>query len=180
MPLEAPSLAGGEDVTGVLATDVTDARRTLSLNVTRRQWSKTIFDLHEIPFTTAPPIFEPHQITGKINKEVASKVGLAPGITVCAGGAGHIIVALGNNSIETQQAVYIVGTGVPIMTPLDYLQIDPNMGLYTFPYFFPNKWILMGAILCGGICLNWFLRLISEGKFYSEGDQYEFLTEDLL
>lgn len=87
-----------------------------------------------------------------------------------------MMVALGNNLIETQEAVSIVGTGTLIMTSLDHLQIDRNMGLHTFPYFFPNKWILMGAILCGAICLDSSLRLISEGKFYSEGDQYGFLT----
>ncbi len=66
------------------------------------------------------------------------------------------------------------------MTSLDHLQIDPNIGLHSFPYFFPNKWILMGAILCGAICLYSSLRLISEGEFYSEGDQCGFLTKDFL
>ena len=97
---------------------------------------------------------ELHQITDKINKEVPSEVGLAPGITVCAGGTDRMMVALGNNLIETQEAVSIVGTGTLIMTSLDHLQIDPNIGLHSFPYFFPNKWILMGAILCGAIVSN--------------------------
>ena len=73
-------------LTGVIATDVTDAGGTLLLDVRERQWSEKIFELLGIPISIAPPIFESYEITGRVKKEVALMLGITPETPVCAGG----------------------------------------------------------------------------------------------
>lgn len=167
-------------LTGVVATDVTDAGGTLLLNVRDRQWSEKIFELLEIPLSIAPPIFESYEVTGRVKKEVALMLGIAPETPVCAGGADHIMAAIGNNLIEMQEAVSIIGTGALIMTPIDIFKIDPHKGLHLFPYVMRDKWILMGAILCGGLCLNWFRQLLSGKISNIEGNFYELVDKECL
>jgi len=167
-------------LTGVIATDVTDAGGTLLLDVRNRQWSEKIFELLEIPISIAPPIFESYEITGRVKKEVALMLGITPETPVCAGGADHIMAAIGNNLIETKEAVSIIGTGALIMTPIDIFKIDSQKGLHLFPYVMLDKWILMGAILCGGLCLDWFRQLLSGKISSTKRNFYGLLTKECL
>jgi xylulokinase len=150
-------------LTGSVATDVTDAGGTLLLDVRARAWSEDLFKIMEIPMRIAPMVFESTEITGKVSKEAAEVTGIAHGTPVCGGGADQIMAALGNGLVGEKDAVAIIGTGALVMTVVDSLSASPPIGLHFIPYVNRENWIVMGAALNGGSCLDWVMKLVNNG-----------------
>lgn len=147
-------------LTGCIATDVTDAGGTLFLNTTRREWSEKIIEELQIPHTLFPPLYESHQLTGKVNKKAAEQTLLTEGIPVFAGGADQVMMAVGSGVIKPGDIACSIGTGALLIAYTSSPILKPEKVLHTIPYAIPQTWILMGAILSGGLCLNWFLNQV--------------------
>jgi len=151
-------------LTGSLASDVTDAGGTLLLDTEKRKWSPEILQKLEIPASFAPSLCESCQVTGKITKNAAKEISLKEGTPVCAGGADQIMGAVGNGIIKSGTTGCSMGTGGLVVASMDRPQLAPEVGLHTIPHAIPEKWILMGAILSGGSCLNWFYKQVIPGR----------------
>ena len=74
-------------LTGVLATDASDASGMLLLDVKNRCWSKELLTKLDIDPTILAPVFESEQVTGTLLPEVAAELGLSTDCKV-VGGAG--------------------------------------------------------------------------------------------
>ena len=161
-------------LTGKLATDVTDAGGSLLLDVEKRKWSEEIFNILNISSEIAPDIYESTDVAGSVTGETAKLLGLAEGTPVFGGGADHIMAAVGNNLMNEGDGVSVIGTGALVMTPVTKISVTERKGLHICPYVMRDKWILMGAILSGGICVECFKNLLSldrenfEEYFYNE------------
>jgi len=75
-------------LTGVFATDVSDALGTSLFDVKNRRWSEEIFAALSLPSSLLPECFESPEITGYITKEVAGLTRLTEGTPVVAGAGG--------------------------------------------------------------------------------------------
>jgi len=168
-------------LTGNLASDVTDAGGTLLLDTGKRKWSSEILQKLEIPASFAPPLYESCQVTGKITKNAAKEISLKEGTSVSAGGADQIMGAVGNGIVEPGTTGCSIGTGGLVVASMDRPQLAPEVGLHTIPHAIPGKWILMGAILSGGSCLNWFYKQVILGreKTFKRENSYQSLFREV-
>lgn len=167
-------------LTGVAASDVTDAGGTLFLDTTKRNWSKEVIDELAIPCDFFPPLYESSQITGQVTGKATKEISLKEKTPVLAGGADQVMAAIGNGVVAEGRIASSIGTGALLTTCIDHPIIKPDRALHTIPHALAGKWILMGAILSGGSCLDWFFnQVIVEGKISSQSNFRQFLSSKI-
>lgn len=143
-------------MTGVFATEVSDASGTLLFNVAERRWSEEMLQALDIPRKLLPDCFESPAISGYISKESAKVLGLTEGTPVVGGGGDQAAGAVGNGIVRRGLASCVIGTSGVIFWHSDKPAFDPLGRLHSFCHAVPGKWHLMGVTLSAGGALRWF------------------------
>src|SRR5438874_1909115 len=86
-------------MTGEYATEVSDASGTLLLDVVNRVWSDKLLALLEIDKSLLPRLHESPQVTGGLNAQAASSLGLREGTPVVGGAGDQAAGAVGNGIV---------------------------------------------------------------------------------
>jgi len=143
-------------MTGVYATEVSDASGTLLLDVAKRDWSNELLAKLRLDRSLLPKVHESPEITGVLTKEAADHMGLIPGIPV-VGGAGDVSAgAVGNGVVKAGQLASIIGTSGNVFAHMDHMAFDPAGRVHTLCHAVPGKWCVFGCMLSGGGSLAWF------------------------
>ena len=142
--------------TGEIFTEPTDGCATLMMDVTKRKWSQEVLTTFKVPESIMAEIIESFDIAGRVNRETAKETGLREGTPVITGGGDQAMGAIGSGLIKPGIANSTIGTGGQFITIVEKPIIDPKRRIHTFCHAFPEKWILMGAILSAGLSLRWF------------------------
>ena len=168
-------------LTGVHATEVSDASGTALFNVAHRQWSREVLDAAEIPYSLMPECAESIEVTGKVHAEAAALTGLAVGTPVAGGGSDNAAGAVGSGVVETGLVSSTIGTSGVVFAYSDTPATDPKLRVHTFCHAVPGKWHLMGVSLSAGGSLRW----LADTFFQPEGvvgrttgtDRYTLMTD---
>lgn len=143
-------------LTGVFATDVSDASGTLLFDVANRRWSDEMMQALQIPREWLPDCYESIDITGYISKEAAIILGLNEGTPVVGGGGDQAAGAVGNGIVREGFASCVLGTSGVVFWHSDEHFSDAQGRLHSFCHAVPGKWHLMGVTLSAGGSLRWF------------------------
>lgn len=143
-------------LTGVFASDVSDASGTNLLDVPRRQWSEEILRLLHIDESLLPRLYESPEITGAVSDTAASLTGLAPGTPVVGGAGDNAAAAVGTGVVETGRAFTTIGTSGVVFAHSDTVAIDPQGRVHTFCHAVPGCYTVMSCTLAAGLSLQWF------------------------
>jgi xylulokinase len=81
-------------LTGVHATDYSDASGTLLLDVEHKCWSRDMLALCGISESQMPRLYESFAPVGMLLPETAAALGLPQGVTVCAGAGDNAAAAV--------------------------------------------------------------------------------------
>jgi xylulokinase len=142
-------------LTGQLATDVSDAAGTLFLDLRERRWSGQILDALEVPMAWLPEVYESPEPTGAVSAEVASALGLRPGIPVAAGGGDNAAAAIGNAIVRPGAISSSIGTSGVLFAHTETATPDPSGRIHAFCHAVPRKSCLLGVTLSAGGSLRW-------------------------
>ena len=142
-------------LTGVHATEVSDASGTALLDVKNRRWSEEVLGAAGIPRTFMPECAESIEITGHVHAEAAALTGLAQGTPVAGGGGDQAAGAVGSGIVETGIVSSTVGTSGVVFAYSDTPATDPHLRVHTFCHAVPGKWHTMGVVLSAGGSLRW-------------------------
>jgi len=96
-------------MTGVHATDVSDASGTGLFDVRRRRWSPPLLAAVGLDEAQAPPVFESHEIAGRLSPEVAARWGLPAGTPVVAGGGDSVMQTTSMGVVEAGSVGTTIG-----------------------------------------------------------------------
>lgn len=143
-------------LTGVFATEVSDASGTNLLDVPKRNWSEEVLTKLQIDPSLLPPVYESTEISGRISAEVAKLTGLAEGTPVVGGAADNAAAAIGTGVVEKGKAFTTIGTSGVIFAHMDNVTIDPAGRVHTFCHAVPGSWTVMSCTLAAGQSLKWF------------------------
>lgn len=143
-------------LTGVYATDVSDASGMLLLDVRKRTWSQEMLTLLGIAREWLPTCFESTEITGHITHAIARETGLPSGIPVVAGAGDQAAHAVGSGIVRQGLVSATIGTSGVVFAHTDTLTIDPQARLHAFCHAVPHTWHQMGVMLSAGGSLRWF------------------------
>lgn len=97
-------------LTGVFATDVSDASGTLFFDVQNRRWSKPMLDILEIRPEQLPEVYESGEVIGSVQDKIASELGLSPKTRVVIGGGDQAMGAVGAGAVHEGAVSINLGT----------------------------------------------------------------------
>jgi len=137
-------------LTGVFATDLSDASGMNLYDLKRRDWSEPLLTASAIPVEILP---EPHpssEVIGEVTKHAAQETGLRAGTPVVIGGGDGPCAAVGSGVISEGSAYNYFGSAAWIGIASKEPVYDPQMRTFTFVHLDPNLFMPVGASNNGG------------------------------
>src|SRR4051812_38777335 len=143
-------------MTGEYATEVSDASGTLLLDVANRTWSNELLNILDIDKALMPRLHESPEITGTLNAQGASALGLREGIPVVGGAGDQAAGAVGNGIVTEGIVSATLGTSGVVFAHSDTPTRDPRGRVHTMCHAVPGKWCVFGCMLSAGGSFQWF------------------------
>lgn len=142
-------------LTGALATDMSDAAGTWWLDQARRDWSDESLGAVGLDRSKMPRLVEGNAVSGHVRDDLARRWGLRQNVPV-AGGAGDAAAgAVGIGAINHGDAFVSLGTsGQLYVATRDYRPAPATM-VHAFCHALPGRWSQLGAMLSAASCLTW-------------------------
>lgn len=147
------NLTGGVQ-SGVHVTDVTNASRTMLMNLETLEWDRILKDFFEIPENVIlPTIKSSSEVYGYMNDGALKNVPIAG----CLGDQQAALV--GQSCLQASEAKCTYGTGCFLLYCTGQNKVDSSYGLLTtVAYQIENQlpvYALEGSVAVAGFCLNW-------------------------
>lgn len=143
-------------LTGVFATEVSDASGMQLLDVPNRCWSDEILEKLDIDKALLAKVYESFQVTGYILPEIGEMTGLAKETAVVGGAGDNAAAAVGTGIVRDGTAFTTIGTSGVVYAHSSKLTIDPKGRVHTCCSAVPGAWHVMGVTQGAGLSLKWF------------------------
>ena len=154
-------------LTGVHATDVSDASGMLLLDVKNRKWSQEMCDLCHISIEQLPELFESYEAIGTLKADVAAELGVSTQVKVAAGAGDNAAAAVATGTVGEGKCNISLGTSGTIFISSDKFRVDDNNALHAFCGA-NGKYHLMGCMLSAASCNKWWMDEIIGLKDYAK------------
>ena len=154
-------------LTGVHATDYSDASGMLLLDVKNRRWSREMTDICGIREEQLPKLYESFAPIGVIKDDVAKSVGLTNSVTVVAGAGDNAAAAVGTGTVGEGRCNISLGTSGTIFISSSSFHVDGANALHSFCHA-DGRWHLMACMLSAASCNKWFCEEILNSNDYAE------------
>ncbi|MEZ2696729.1 xylulokinase [Hafnia alvei] len=145
-------------MSGVFASDMSDAAGTMWLDVGLRDWSDELLAATGLNRSHMPTLFEGSQITGELLASIAQRWHM-PVVPVVAGGGDNAAGAVGVGLYRSGQAMLSLGTSGVYFAISDGFLSNPESAVHSFCHALPNTWHLMSVMLSAASCLDWVAKL---------------------
>ena len=150
-------------MTGVFASDMSDAAGTMWLDVAKRDWSDKMLDACQLNRQQMPGLYEGSEITGTLKEDVAKAWNMSA-VPVVAGGGDNAAGAVGVGMMDVGQAMLSLGTSGVYFAVSDGFRSKPESAVHSFCHALPNRWHLMSVMLSAASCLDWAAKLTGLGS----------------
>lgn len=148
-------------LTGVFATELTDASAGCLMNLDTRQFDRKLFQILGIEncFDKMPPVLESTAVSGRVTAEAAALTGLAEGTPVAAGYFDIDANALASGVLSPEILCLIAGTWSinEYLSPDTPNDIDKKENTATLSYL-PGYYIMEDSTPTSASNFNWFLN----------------------
>ncbi len=151
-------------LTGVFATEVSDASGMNLLDVTTRDWSDEILEKLHLDKSLFAKMYESCDVTGTVTAEAAALTGLAAGTIVVGGAGDNAAAAVGTGVVAEGKAFTTLGTSGVVFAHSDSVTIDPAGRVHTFCAAVPGAYTVMSCTLAAGLSLKWFRDTLCESE----------------
>ena len=141
-------------LTGVHATDYSDASGMLLLDVEHKCWSREMCELCGVTEAQLPRLYESWEPVGTLLPETARALGLPESVTVCAGAGDNAAAAVGTGTVGAGGCNISLGTSGTIFISSGRFGVDPNNALHSFAHA-DGGYHLMGCMLSAASCNKW-------------------------
>ena len=153
-------------LTGVFATDCSDASGMLLLDVEHRCWSREMLDICGVSESQLPRLFESAQPIGTVRRDIAEKFGLPNDVTVCVGAGDNAAAAVGCGAVGDGKCNISLGTSGTVFITSSRFGVDSSNALHSFDHA-DGGYHLMGCILSAASCSKWWMEDILHTKDFS-------------
>ena len=143
-------------LTGVFATEVSDASGMQLLDVPNRCWSAEMLEKLDIDPALLAKVYESCEVTGHVSAKAAALTGLSEDTLVVGGAGDNAAAAVGTGVVEDGRAFTTIGTSGVVFAHTSQLSIDPLGRVHTFCCAVPGAWHVMGVTQAAGLSLKWF------------------------
>jgi xylulokinase len=149
-------------LSGVLATDPSDASSTNAYDQSTGKWSDELICASGLDRTLFPEIVDSTTVIGSVTKDGAAITGLAEGTPVVMGGGDGPTAALGAGIIDENSGAYTyLGSSSWVSVSAPAPLHDPRMRSMTFNHVIPGYFVPTATMQAGGASLQWIVNLLS-------------------
>lgn len=146
-------------LTGNLATDMSDASGTMWLDVGRRAWSDELLAACGLSVAHMPQLHEGPEVTGALLPQVARDWGLRA-VPVVAGAGDNAAGALGVGVVDAGDAMMSLGTSGVVFVATDSFASNTEQAVHSFCHALPRTWHLMSVMLSAASCVDFTASLL--------------------
>lgn len=152
-------------LTGVHATDYSDASGTLLLDVAHKRWSSEMLDLCGVTEAQMPTLFDSWQPVGTLAAAAAAALGLPTDVVVCAGAGDNAAAAIGTGTVGEGRCNISLGTSGTVFISSEQFRVDPHNALHAFAHA-DGGFHLMGCMLSAASCNKWWMEdILHDGDY---------------
>ncbi len=150
-------------LTGLLATDPTDAGGSLLYDIRAGLPARMVFDAVGLREELLPPVLPSLSVAGEVHSRAARETGIPTGTPVAAGGGDQSMAAIALGLDDTRRAAVAVSSGGTVFKRTLH-PLDPRLGLHVMPHAEPEQWLAMGVVLSAGLSIDWLARRMFGGS----------------
>ena len=151
-------------VSGIFATDVSDASGTLYFDVKNKQWSAPMLELLGIKKEQLPIIHESFDVIGTVKNDFAEETGLNKTCKIIIGAGDQAAGAVGTGTVKDGMLSLSLGTSGVIFAASDKYLCVENGKLHSFCHA-DAAYHLMGVTLCAAGSLAWWAETTGKKDF---------------
>jgi xylulokinase len=158
-------------LSGVFATDYSDASSTNLFDLEKRDWAVDIVEAVGLDPEKLPPALPSSTVIGQVTTEAAASTGLLAGTPVVIGGGDGACATVGAGSVKPGDAYNYIGSSSWIAVTATRPLHDPEMRTFTFAHLDPELYFPTGTMQCAGGSFDWLERLLrgqDEHQLYDE------------
>jgi len=144
-------------LTGVHASDMSDAAGTLWLDVGRRRWSDALLAATGLTREHMPEVIEGTAQSGVLRAEIAAEWGVAR-VPVAGGGGDNAATACGMGLLAPGAGFLSLGTSGVLFTATERFAPNTDEAVHAFCHAVPGRWHQMGVTLSAVDSLTWLAR----------------------
>ena len=148
-------------MSGVAATDMSDASGTLLFDTSERRWSEGIIGELGVDPTLLPACCEGTDVVARVSADAGAILGLLPGTPIVAGGGDNAAAAVGLGAVDPGVLTISIGTSGVVLAPLEQYPANLDGGIQVHCHAIPNRWLAMAVTLSAGGSLRWLRDLLA-------------------
>ena len=146
-------------LTGDMASDMSDASGTLWLDVQARAWSPAMLQACGLETSHMPALAEGSAPMGTLRGDVARRWGLGDGVVVAAGAGDNAASAVGVGARTAGQGFVSLGTSGVVFRVTDAFAPATERAVHAFAHALPQRWHHMSVMLSAASAFGWVTRL---------------------
>ena len=151
-------------LSGVFATDCSDAAGTLYFDTKNRRWSETMLSVLGISEKNLPKVYESCQTVGTLKTSVADELGLNENVKIVIGAGDNAASAVGTDTIKSGDCNISLGTSGTIFVASDEFNYAPNGAIHTFCSA-TGEYHYLACILSAASCQKWWVENITKSSY---------------
>lgn len=148
-------------LTGVFATDYSDASGTLFFDLVGRRWNADFMARLGLNPEQYPTPYPSNAVVGQVTPAAAAETGLAAGTSVVIGGGDGSCAGIGAGVVEPGGAYCVIGTSAWISVTTNEPVPDPQQRTMTFHHVHPERYAPMGVQQLAGGAREWAWRTLA-------------------
>lgn len=156
-------------------TDVSQAARTMLMDITNFRWSSKMLEVSGIDKSKLCELLPPGGIAGNLTYEFKALLGLAEDVPVIIAGGDQQNAALALNILTEGKAEANTGTGSFVIAYSDKPVFDEQARVLCSASAVPGKWIVEAGIFNTGAIYRWW-----RNEFFSAfGGNYDLMNQEI-
>ena len=155
-------------LTGVYATDYSDASGTNLFNLDRRAWDEEILAAVGLRRDLLPEAYPSHHVAGHVTPEAAAATGLLAGTPVVIGGGDGACATAGAGVVGEGDAYNYIGSSSWMALASPRPLYDPQRRIVNFAHLDPALLCPMGTMQAAGGAYQWLSGWIAGGEENAE------------
>jgi xylulokinase len=157
-------------LSGVHATDYSDASGMLLLDVEKKRWSEQMLEISGITEGQLPKLYESFEVIGKIKEEFAEKFGICKDAVIVAGAGDNAAAAIGTGTVGENRCNISLGTSGTVFVSSNRFSADCAQAIHSFCHS-DGGYHLMGCILSAASCTKWFCEKVLNTSSFGEEER---------
>ena len=147
-------------LTGVLASELSQAAESGLLDLNTGAWAGDLIQAIGVPESLFPPLLPAGTRLGSLSETAAAHLGLACGTPVAVGAADTQSGLLGVGAVAPGQLAVIAGTTTPVQFITEKPVLDPQMRTWAGLHAIPGQYVAESNAGAMGTTLDWIARLL--------------------